>query len=96
MPILTVIDHVHIYVTDRVAAQKWYAEVLGFTSVQAYLFWVENNGPLTLENSESSIHLALFERETVQTASAVAFGTNAEEFMKWRTHLKAILSRHNI
>lgn len=87
-PKLSRIDHLHLYVTDRDEATAWYQSVLGFRVVEALQEWAVNNGPVTLETDDGAIHLALFERETPQPSSAIAFGASAEEFMKWKTHLE--------
>ena len=63
MPALTGIDHIHVYVDDRAAAERWYRDVLGFTVVEKFRFWATPDGPLTLENAEGNVHLALFRAE---------------------------------
>ena len=87
-PILTGIDHVHIYVDDQCEAEEWYQSTMGFERVDALMFWAVNNGPVTLENPGGNIHLALFERDAPPNTSAIAFGTNGEEFLAWKSHLE--------
>jgi catechol 2,3-dioxygenase-like lactoylglutathione lyase family enzyme len=60
-PPLHRIDHIHVFVADRVAAEDWYARVLGLKRVPALAHWAEGGGPLTLADAGGSIHLALFE-----------------------------------
>ena len=51
--------------------------------------WAVPNGPLTIENPEGSIHLALFESDAPESISAVAFGASASEFIAWKDHLES-------
>lgn len=90
MPTLTGIDHIHVYVDDRAAAQQWYRDVLGFTPVEAFLFWATPDGPLTLENPEGTVHLALFESRKFPHTSAIAFGASGEQFLAWKAHLEGL------
>lgn len=82
------IDHVHINVADWGDAEKWYQEVLGLRRVDALMDWAVKNGPLTIENPEGTIHLALFESKAPESISAIAFGANAQGFMGWKKHLE--------
>ena len=83
------IDHVHVYTRDRAAARDWFARVLGYDVVADLEHWSEGNGPLTLENPEGNVHLALFQRDDVTPSTALAFGAQAEAFLAWRAHLEA-------
>jgi len=87
-PKLSGIDHVHVYVANWDDGEEWYQEVLGFKRVEKFMIWAVENGPLTLENSEGNVHLALFEREHPDT-SAIAFGATGEEFLAWKAHLES-------
>ncbi len=87
-PELNGIDHVHVYVANWDQAEEWYQKVLGFTRVEKFTVWAVKNGPLTLENPNGDIHLALFEREDHPDTSAIAFGATGEEFLTWKTHLQ--------
>ena len=87
-PKLNGIDHVHIYVADWGEAEDWYETVLGFKRVDALMAWAVKNGPLTLENPEGKIHLALFERDSLPDSSVIAFGASGEEFLAWKAHLE--------
>lgn len=88
-PQLTGIDHVHVYVASWGAAEQWYESVLGFKRTEALMSWAVDGGPLTLENSDGTVHLALFERETPAKTSAIAFGATGPEFLRWKKHLEA-------
>ncbi len=87
-PKLDGIDHIHVYVPDWTAAEDWYRSVLGFRRVDALMVWAVDSGPLTLENPEGNIHLALFEKASHPDTSAIAFGASGEEFLAWKAHLE--------
>ncbi len=88
-PKLNGIDHVHVYVADWEKAEKWYHRVLGLKRVEALMIWAVENGPLTLENPEGNVHLALFETDSHPRTSAIAFGASGEQFLAWKAHLEA-------
>lgn len=88
IPKLNNIDHVHIYVTSWDEAEKWYETVLGFKRVESLMMWAVKNGPLTVANSEGTIHLALFESE-YQTKSTIAFAVKGKDFLNWKVHLES-------
>ena len=94
MPKLDGIDHIHLYVADRAAAEAWYQSVLGFTRVEALMAWAVENGPLTIENPEKTIHLALFEKQdhelqtTAKNMTTMAFGASGEAFLAWKAQLE--------
>ncbi len=88
-PKLTGIDHVHVDVANWGEAEEWYQSVLGFRRVDAFMAWAVKNGPLTVENPEGNIHLALFESDSPTSISVIAFGASGEEFLAWKTHLES-------
>ena len=88
IPTLAGIDHVHVYVTDRDAAERWYRDILGFTAVEKFRFWATPDGPLVLEDPGGKAHLALFESEKFPHTSMIAFGASGEAFLAWKTHLE--------
>ena len=92
-PALERFDHVHVFVADRAAAERWYAEVLGFVRVPELAFWSAGGGPLTLANADGGIHLALFEGAPQPNRATIAFGTGAAQFLVWRRHLRERLGR---
>lgn len=92
-PELLNIDHIHVYVQNRQAAELWYQQVLGLTRVSALAGWADNGGPLTLANASGSIHLALFEREARDCRSTIAFAVSADAFFRWQQHLSQLLGQ---
>ena len=86
-PSVRTIDHVHVYVADRGAAESWYKRVMGLTRTKEYEFWSVDGGPLTIQNSEGTVHIALFERSPMKTRSTIALGVGAADYMEWKRHL---------
>jgi len=88
VPRLDGVDHVHVYVASWDAAERWYEDVLGFKRVESLMSWAVKGGPLTLENPDKTLHLALFEKENHQGDSVIAFGATGANFLAWKTHLE--------
>lgn len=87
-PTLKGVDHLHVNVGSWSEAEEWYSSVLGFKRVDALMQWAVENGPLTIENPEGTIHLALFESKNPEPINVIAFGATGEEFLNWKTHLE--------
>ena len=90
-PTLKNIDHVHVFVADRVAAEAWYARMLGFTRIVALESWAADGGPLTIADASGAIHVALFEAAPIKTRATVAFGADVAQYLAWRQHLQKAL-----
>jgi catechol-2,3-dioxygenase len=88
-PALLGIDHVHVYVRDRAAAEKWYEITLGLTRTKELEFWSAGGGPLTIQDKDATVHIALFERTHQDTRSTIALRVSGRQFGAWRAHLKA-------
>ncbi|NER79434.1 MAG: VOC family protein [Leptolyngbya sp. SIO1D8] len=89
-PSLQKIDHIHVFVSDRTAAEPWYQEVFGLTRDPELEFWAVDGGPLALANPEGTIHLALFEGSAQPCRSTIAFAVTATDFVAWQTHLSRV------
>jgi catechol-2,3-dioxygenase len=87
-PEVEAFDHIHVYVADRAAAEQWYRQVLGFTRTQELAVWAAGGGPLTLQNSTGSVHLALFERPREKNRATIALRVNGAQFAQWLAHLR--------
>ena len=90
-PRLRGIDHVHVFVADRAAAETWYGRVLGLRRIERLAFWAAGGGPLTLADTSDTVHLALFESPARPCRSTVALGVGAEELLAWQEHLRGCL-----
>lgn len=91
-PELKGFDHVHVYVSSRADAERWYGTVLGLRRVEALMQWAVEGGPLTLEDPAGQVHLAVFEREDPPRSTAIAFGATGKGFLAWKAHLE----RHSV
>ena len=92
-PTVQRIDHVHVFVADRAAAETWYERVLGLRRIAELAFWSADGGPLTVGNTDHGVHVALFEGANWNCRSTVAFGVPGAELLAWRTHLQDALGR---
>ena len=92
-PRLERIDHIHVFVTDRVAAERWYLDVLGFRRAPELKLWAGGGGPLTLADTSGGVHLALFERPPQPCRSTIALAASATEFLAWQAHPGAVFGR---
>lgn len=92
-PELQRIDHIHVFVADRAAAEAWYGRVMGLKRIPELVFWAAGGGPLTIGNTDDSVHLALFEGPNQSRRSTVALGVAGAEFLAWQTQLEAALAR---
>lgn len=92
-PKLNGIDHIHVFVSDRRAAEDWYRRVLGLVRETALESWATGGGPLTIADASGRVHLALFERPRQSCRSVVALGASGAEFLLWREHLESSLGR---
>lgn len=88
-PKLKGVDHLHVDVGNWKEAEEWYASTLGFKRVEALMGWAVKNGPLTIENPEGTIHLALFESDSPTRTNVIAFGATGDEFLNWKTYLES-------
>ena len=90
-PRLRTVDHVHVFVADRAASERWYERVLGLRRKEELAFWTFDGGPLTLTNEDDTVHIALFEKPRQKCRSTVALGVSAEELHAWQAHLNEVL-----
>jgi len=86
-PTLLGVDHIHVFVQDRKAAEAWYSRVMGLSRSPGLEFWAADGGPLTLQDSANTVHIALFERERQANRATVALRTSAEGLSAWQSHL---------
>ena len=87
VPPLLGVDHIHVFVQDRKAAEAWYGRVLGLARSPGLEFWADDGGPLTLQDAGDTVHIALFERPRQPNRATVALRVDAAGFARWREHL---------
>jgi catechol-2,3-dioxygenase len=93
-PSIDRIDHVHVFVSDRERAERWYLDALGLQREPDLEFWsMEAGGPLTVSNRAGTVHLALFERPAQPCRSTIALAVGKDEFLAWRLHLTRLLGQ---
>ena len=94
-PELERIDHIHVFVADRAAAEQWYGRVLGFARLPSLAFWATDGGPLTVGNASGSIHIALFERPpaAAKNRATIALAASADGLLAWQRHLASALGK---
>ena len=83
------IDHIHIHVANREKAEKWYSTVFGFFRTPHLEIFAQGKGPLTLQNTSGTIHLALFERPEIQSTT-VALKASAKSLAQYKKHLETL------
>ena len=93
IPELQRVDHFHVMVSDRDAAEAWYKQVLGFERIEKFVDWADAGGPLTLANKSDTIHIALFQRPVIKHHAVIAFLVGAKEFIQWQNHLNQLLDK---
>ncbi|NBU00455.1 MAG: hypothetical protein EBT59_15455, partial [Betaproteobacteria bacterium] len=87
---LLCVDHIHIFVKDRYVAESWYERVLGLKRTAALEFWAVADGPLTLQNREGTIQIALFKGSARRNRATVAMRVEQGSFQGWLSHLETI------
>ena len=92
-PTLQGFDHIHVYVSNRAAAEEWYARVMGFHRDAKFEPWTTGGVPLTIGNESGTVHLALFERPVEKCRSVIALNATASDFLAWRAHLTSEFGR---
>lgn len=87
------LDHIHVYVKDRAAAEEWYGRVLGLRRKPELESWAVPHGPLMLQTANEAVVLALFQRETgaAGNSSTIALGVSGAAFREWKKHLETVL-----
>lgn len=91
-PGVQAIDHVHVFVSNRNASERWYEEVMGFVRSKELEFGAADGGPLTIQDVSGKVHIALFERPAEKCRSVVALGVDGAAFLAWKTHLSELLA----
>jgi hypothetical protein len=78
------IDHIHVTVADRAAAEVWYRDALGPVCSPELAVSAADGGPLTLQNRTGTVHLALFERPAAASRSVIARNDPADQDVSCR------------
>ena len=90
------LDHVELYVPDRVSAAAWYARVLGCEPVAGAESWAADpDGPMMISPDGGRTKLALFTGEPQGNRAAggfhrVAFRVSATEFLAFMARMAGL------
>ncbi len=90
------LDHVELYVPDRLSAAAWYARVLGCEPVAGTESWASNpEGPMMISPDGGRTKLALFTGEAQGSRPTagfhrVAFRVSATEFLAFTARLGSL------
>jgi catechol 2,3-dioxygenase-like lactoylglutathione lyase family enzyme len=90
------LDHVELYVRDRLSAAAWYAEVLGCEPVPGTESWAAHpEGPLMISPDGGRTKLALFTGEPQGNRATagfhrVAFRVSATEFLAFTARMASL------
>jgi len=93
------IDHVELFVPDRVEAAEWYRRVLGLEILPEFRFWADDpGGPLMVSSDGGSTKLALFEGQSQGARPTagfhlVAFRVDANGFIEFVERLNELSLR---
>ena len=82
------VDHIEIFVEDRIKAAKWYEKIFGLSIIKEYELW-SSIGPLVIGNKDKSVKLAMFEGKKANDGSInrIAFRTSGKNFVDFITRL---------
>ena len=85
------IDHVHVFVADRRASARWYADVLGL-EVFHDIEGEDDGGPLVVSSDGGSTGLALFKAkpDAARTSTTVAFRVSGGGFLEFLGRLPSL------
>ena len=76
------IDHIEMFVKDRLKAAKWYEEIFGLQPIQELDMW-SKIGPLFIGNKDRSVTLAIMNgtKENDGSINRMAFRTSGKKFL---------------
>ena len=82
------VDHIEIFVEDRIKAAKWYEKIFGLSIIKEYELW-SSIGPLFIGNKDKSIKLAMFEgkKDNDGSINRMAFRTSGKNFVDFITRI---------
>ena len=82
------VDHIEIFVEDRIKAAKWYEKIFGLSIIKEYELW-SSIGPLFIGNKDKSVKLAMFEgkKDNDGSINRMAFRASGKNFVDFITRL---------
>ena len=85
------IDHIEMFVTDRLEAAKWYEEIFGLKPIKELDMW-SKIGPLFVGNKDRSVTLAIMngKKENDGSINRMAFRTSGKKFVDFLNRLDSM------
>ena len=82
------IDHIEMFVSDRLKSAKWYEDVFGLCLIHDLDRW-SKIGPLFIGNNDRTVMLALIHgiRENDGSINRIAFRTSGKRFVDFVSHV---------
>jgi catechol 2,3-dioxygenase-like lactoylglutathione lyase family enzyme len=82
------IDHIEMFVSDRLKAAKWYENVFGLHIIHDLDMW-SKTGPLFIGNKDRTVMLALINgtRENNGSINRMAFRISGKRFVDFVSHV---------
>jgi catechol 2,3-dioxygenase-like lactoylglutathione lyase family enzyme len=82
------IDHIEMFVSDRLKAAKWYENVFGLHIIHDLDMW-SKTGPLFIGNNNRTVMLALMNgaRENDGSINRMAFRISGKRFVDFVSHV---------
>ncbi len=89
------LDHVEVFVPDRIEAAHWFQQVLGLSIVEEYRYWAQDpNGPLMISPDGGNTKIALFESKELSTKRGgydqIAFRIDGPGFVAFSEHISSL------
>ena len=85
------IDHIEVFVRDRIKAAKWYEHVFGLIPITELGIW-SKIGPLFIGNKDRSVKIALINgtKENDGSINRMAFRASGEKFVDFINRLDSM------
>lgn len=85
------IDHIEMFVTDRLKAAKWYEDILDLHPIKELEMW-SKIGPLFIGNKDRTVTLAIMngKKDNDGSVNRIAFRTSGEKFVDFINRLDSI------
>lgn len=85
------IDHIEVFVKDRIKASQWYEKIFGLSPIQELGMWA-NIGPLFIGNKGKTVKLALIDgtKDNDGSINRMAFSASGENFVSFINNLNDV------
>jgi catechol-2,3-dioxygenase len=84
------IDHIHVFVKDKIEAANWYKNILGLEPINSYENPLDEGGPFTLSSDGGKTCIALFKRkEAFSNKSTIAYKLSGNSLVNFIKHINS-------